>query len=127
MATTDAVDTKQPAVAEIHRPRRRLGRIITGSIVPRIILIPAAALFIIPFYWMLVSALKSTAELTKFPPTLIPGAWVWSNFIDAVNYIPFGLYAFNSFVITLGVTIGSVLSNTVVAYGFHGSSGRAGT
>jgi multiple sugar transport system permease protein len=118
MATTDAVDTNQPVVAEIHRPRRRFGRILTGSVLPRIILIPAAVLFIIPFYWMLVSALKSTSELTKFPPTLIPGAWVWSNFIDAVNYIPFGLYAFNSFVIALGVTIGAVISNTLVAYGF---------
>ena len=43
---------------------------------------------------------------------------MWQNFIDAVNYIPFGLYALNSFIITVGVTIGSVLSNTVVAYGF---------
>jgi multiple sugar transport system permease protein len=118
VATTDAVDTNKAIAEEIHRPRRRFGRILTGSVLPRIILIAAAVLFIIPFYWMVVSALKSNQELTKFPPTLIPGAWLWSNFVDAVNYIPFGLYAFNSFVITVGVTIGAVLSNTVVAYGF---------
>ena len=53
-----------------------------------------------------------------FPPTLVPGDWVWQNFVDAVNYIPFGLYAMNSLIITVGVTIGAVLSNTVVAYGF---------
>jgi multiple sugar transport system permease protein len=35
-----------------------------------------------------------------------------------VNYIPFGLYALNSLIITVGITIGAVLSNTVVAYGF---------
>jgi multiple sugar transport system permease protein len=118
VATTDAADTSKPIAEEIHRPRRRIGRILTGSVLPRIILIAAAVLFIIPFYWMVVSALKSNQELTKFPPTLIPGAWLWSNFVDAVNYIPFGLYAFNSVVITVGVTIGAVLSNTVVAYGF---------
>ena len=82
------------------------------------VLILAAILFIIPFYWMFVSALKSNRELTTFPPALVPGDWVWQNFIDAVNYIPFGLYALNSFIITVGITIGSVLSNTVVAYGF---------
>ena len=47
-----------------------------------------------------------------------PPQWVWQNFVDAVNYIPFGLYALNSTIITVGITIGSVLSNTVVAYGF---------
>ena len=46
---------------------------------------------------MFVSALKSNQELTTFPPALVPGDWVWQNFIDAVNYIPFGLYALNSF------------------------------
>ena len=67
---------------------------------------------------MVVSALKSNHELTQFPPSLIPGEWVWQNFVDAVNYIPFGLYAINSVIITVGVTIGAVISNTVVAYGF---------
>ena len=40
---------------------------------------------------MIVSAVKGTRELTKFPPTLVSAEWVWQNFVDAVNYIPFGL------------------------------------
>jgi multiple sugar transport system permease protein len=35
-----------------------------------------------------------------------------------VSFIPFSLFAFNSAVITLGITVGSVLSNTLIAYGF---------
>jgi len=65
-----------------------------------------------------VSALKTNTELAQFPPSLIPGAWAFNNFPDAINYIPFGLYTFNSLVITVGATIGAVLSNTLVAYGF---------
>jgi multiple sugar transport system permease protein len=118
MATTDVTDVARPIARVVHNPRRRLRHVFTGSILPRIILIAASLLFIIPFYWMVVSALKSTQELTKFPPTLIPGALVWQNFVDAVNYIPFGLYTLNSLIITVGITIGAVLSNTVVAYGF---------
>jgi multiple sugar transport system permease protein len=118
MATTDLTDASRPIATEVHGPRRGFRRLFTNSVLPRIILIAASILFIIPFYWMIVSALKSTQELTKFPPTLIPGALVWQNFIDAVNYIPFGLYAFNSLIITVGITIGAVLSNTLVAYGF---------
>jgi len=97
---------------------RRLRHLLTGSILPRIVLILSGLIFVTPFYWMFVSALKSTQEAVRFPPSLIPGAWVWQNFIDAVNYIPFGLYAVNSLIITVGATIGAVLSNTLIAYGF---------
>jgi multiple sugar transport system permease protein len=115
MATREAV---RPLVAAAPPGRRGWRRVFTGSIAPRIVLLIGCVLFILPLYWMVVSALKTNAELAVFPPTPVPGAWAWNNFIDAVNYIPFGLYAFNSVVITVGATIGAVLSNTVVAYGF---------
>ena len=119
MASTDLTGAQQQAVAPaIPKKRRSPIQILRGSVGPRIVLILAALLFIVPFYWMFVTALKSNQELTHFPPTVIPGNWVWQNFIDAVIYIPFGLYAFNSVVITVGVTIGAVISNTLVAYGF---------
>ncbi len=113
MATIGAL--RRVAIA----PRRpRLRRVASRSILPRIVLIVGCLVFIAPFYWMFISALKTNAELTVFPPTLIPGAWAWKNFVDAVNYIPFGLYALNSLIITVGATVGAVLSNTLIAYGF---------
>src|SRR6478752_8143021 len=123
MATNEAVDAPPvvdapPTDVATRRRRPRIRRHLTRSVLPRVVLVAAALLFIIPFYWMFVSALKSNRELTQFPPSLVPGDWVWQNFVDAVNYIPFGLYALNSLIITVGITIGSVLSNTVVAYGF---------
>lgn len=107
----------RPAVAAAPsgRPFRR---VLTGSILPRIVLIFFCLVFIAPFYWMVVSALKDVPESTIFPPTLIPRAWRWQNFIDAINFIPFGLFALNSLIITLGATIGAILSNTLIAYGF---------
>jgi multiple sugar transport system permease protein len=115
MATTEAA---RPIAAVAPSRRRRPSRLFSESILPRIILIVGAALFILPFYWMLVSALKTNTELAVSPPTPLPGVWAWNNFVDAVNYIPFGLYAINSLIITIGATIGAVLSNTLVAYGF---------
>jgi multiple sugar transport system permease protein len=113
------------ATTEVARPiartapsGRRLRHALTASILPRIILIAFGLIFLAPFYWMVVSSLKSVQESTSFPPTLIPQAWRWQNFVDAVNYIPFGLFALNSFIITVGATIGAVLSNTLIAYGF---------
>jgi multiple sugar transport system permease protein len=112
--TTEAI---RPAVAAPRRGRRPR-QTFTQSILPRIILILFCLLFIAPFYWMLVTAVKSNAELATSPPTVFPQSWNWHNFVDAVNYIPFGLYAFNSVVITIGATMGAVLSNTLIAYGF---------
>jgi multiple sugar transport system permease protein len=114
MTTTEAT---RP-IAVTAPSGRRFRHVLTGSILPRIVLIAFCLLFLAPFYWMVVSALKSVPEASTFPPTLIPQAWRWQNFVDAVNFIPFGLYAINSLIITLGATIGAVLSNTVIAYGF---------
>jgi multiple sugar transport system permease protein len=114
MATTESA----PTIVTKAPSRWRFSRILKRSLAPRIVLILGAILFIIPFYWMFVSAVKSIPEGTKFPPTLLPATWVWQNFLDAVNYIPFGVFATNSLIITVGATIGAVLSNTMIAYGF---------
>jgi multiple sugar transport system permease protein len=114
MATVTAV---RP-IATTLPPGRRFRRTLTRSILPRIVLIVFALIFVAPFYWMVASALKSVEEGVAFPPTLVPQAWRWQNFIDAINYIPFGLYALNSLIITVGATVGAVLSNTLIAYGF---------
>jgi multiple sugar transport system permease protein len=114
MATTEAI--RPVAATAPSRPRFR--RVVTGSILPRIVLILGSLVFIAPFYWMVVSSLKDIPEASTFPPTLIPQAWRWQNFVDAVNYIPFGLFTLNSLIITVGATIGAVLSNTMIAYGF---------
>ncbi|MCY3796333.1 MAG: carbohydrate ABC transporter permease, partial [Chloroflexi bacterium] len=40
------------------------------------------------------------------------------NYIDATNAIPFWQYLWNSTYYTIFATIGAVLSNTFIAYGF---------
>jgi len=81
-------------------------------------LIIAAALFLLPFYWRANSALKDIHELSSIPPTLYPHAPAWDNFVNAVTYIPFGTFLTNSVILTVGVTVGSAISNPLIAYGF---------
>jgi multiple sugar transport system permease protein len=115
MATSDSAERTSESVVS---PSRRWSRIVRRSVVPRIVLITGCALFALPFYFMFVSAVKTGAEARLAPPTLFPQTFAWNNFADAVSYIPFFLYALNSLVITVGATIGAVLSNTFIAYGF---------
>ena len=77
-----------------------------------------AIYFLSPFIYMLFSAFKTEAEAIAFPPKLFPSEWRFQNFADAWNSQPFGRYFLNSVLVTVGTTIGQVLSCSLVAYGF---------
>jgi multiple sugar transport system permease protein len=89
-----------------------------SNILARVVMILLSALFLLPLYWMLISSLKSDEEMAKFPPTLIPHAWQFSNYIDAIEAMPFLRFFGNSAIITISVVVLSVVSNFIIAYGF---------
>ncbi|WP_026925183.1 carbohydrate ABC transporter permease [Glycomyces arizonensis] len=89
-----------------------------SRITARAVMIALSLLFLLPIYWMVVSALKTNEELAQFPPTLFPRSWEFGNFADAVTAMPFLQFFANSAIITVSVVVLSVLSNFVVAYGF---------
>jgi multiple sugar transport system permease protein len=98
--------------------RAWFARQLQRQVVPRIVLILVCALFLLPFYWMVVTALKTRQELLAYPPTLWPSEFAWSNFREAVEYIPFFRYLANTSIITVLTIIGSVIANPIIAYGF---------
>ncbi|MDQ0971621.1 multiple sugar transport system permease protein [Bacillus niacini] len=83
-----------------------------------LVLIIASFFFMIPFIWMVSTSLKPLTQVFTFPPEWIPKPVKWSNYIDAMNYIPFFTYLKNTTIITLVSTIGAVLSCPIVAYSF---------
>jgi multiple sugar transport system permease protein len=111
------------AMADEHTTARgarwpAVSRLLKHQIIPRIWLILICALFLLPFYWMIATGLKSDHELAVYPPKAIPTVFRWSNFQDAVDTIPFWHYLGNTAIITALTIIGSVLSNPIIAYGF---------
>jgi multiple sugar transport system permease protein len=114
-----AVSTAVPAEGEFSASRRAwMAKQLQQQIVPRIVLIAVCALFLLPFYWMVNTALKSHQELIAYPPTLWPSELIWANFQDAVNYFPFWPYLRNTSIITILTILGSIISNPIIAYGF---------
>jgi multiple sugar transport system permease protein len=117
--TVEARDVVRPTVTRMPSPQAPLlTRLIPKGVAVRVGLIIACALFVLPFYWMLNSAVKTTDELTQFPPTLIPKVFEWVNFVKAVQYVPFGAFLLNSVILTTGATLGAAMSNPLIAYGF---------
>lgn len=74
--------------------------------------------FIAPFLWMISTALKTNAQIYTYPPVIFPLQPQWKNFYDALTAAPFGRYYLNSLFICACVVAGTLISNTLIAYGF---------
>ncbi len=83
-----------------------------------ILLTAIGVLFALPFVWLISTSLKVDSQLFVMPPIWIPNPIKWSNYRDALNYIPFWLYLKNTLIITVPSTIGMLFSSSLVAYGF---------
>ncbi len=81
-------------------------------------LIFLSALFVAPFLWTLLTAVKSEAELVTWPPVFWPEDWRWSNFAESWAKQPFGTYLWNSTTVVVLSTLGQVFSSSLVAFGF---------
>jgi ABC-type glycerol-3-phosphate transport system permease component len=82
-------------------------------------LIVLAASYLLPLYWMFISALKDDPQVYTVPPILIPRPAHWNNFVDAWLLYDFNRYMVNTVVrYALPVTLGLTLSSSIVAYGF---------
>lgn len=101
-------------------PRKRTGQRTArlGRALLYALAIALGFIFVMPFLWMLMTALKSRGELNLFPPTLWPNVWTPSNFLRIWGVQNFGRFLLNSAVYAVGAVIGTVLSSTLVAYGF---------
>jgi len=77
-----------------------------------------ALLFILPIFWMISSALKTSYAIFAFPPVWWPSQPRWENFAEALTAQPFARYAANTLLIALSTILGHLLSCTLVAYGF---------
>jgi len=88
------------------------------KVLTHVVLLLASCFFIIPFVWLLSTSLKPPTQIFTWPPEWIPKPFTWSNYIDAVAYIPFFTYLKNTVVITVLSTVGAMLSCPLVAYSF---------
>ncbi len=106
------------AVPTLSAERRRPGSFRVTSVVSQILLSLVALLFLVPIIWMLLSALKPSAEVFTTPPTLFGSEVMFSNFVEAWNYLPFGRFILNTvFVAGIGTLI-TLVASAMSGYAF---------
>lgn len=115
------------------RTVKRPALLVPGRRVPQIkrygrqallyaVLLALSAFILLPISWMITAALKpDTAPVFNLPPDWFPTRYFnLETFREALlsPKNPYLLYAFNSFVLVTVNIIGSVISNSLIAYAF---------
>jgi multiple sugar transport system permease protein len=83
-----------------------------------ILLILGGFLMFMPFLWMLSSSLKAEQQVFQYPPQLIPNPVMWSNYIEALVYKPFGTYIRNTLFLVAVNMFAVIVASSFCAYGF---------
>lgn len=105
--------TPIPGDGGAHR-RKRMGQILQYAL-----LTVAALVMIVPFYWMVISSLKTNAEIFARPIQWWPSPIRWENYHKALTYPGFDFLRllWNSIYYAGLTTIGTVISSALVGYG----------
>lgn len=75
-------------------------------------------IFLIPFLWMLSTALKSRSEVISSTLSLFPKKIAWENFKEAWNSANFPLMFLNSIIVALAVSFGQIFTSALAGYAF---------
>ena len=77
-----------------------------------------ALIVVFPFYWMIISSLKTTVEYRLPIPTLFPNDIIWKNYIDAFTQADLGKLFFNTVYVGIVSTILSLVITVLSAFAF---------
>lgn len=83
-----------------------------------IILVLIASLMLLPFLWMVIGSLKPKSELFAVPMKLLPSKWMWKNYLDVFETIPFFQFYINTAKIAILSTLGQLITSALSAYAF---------
>lgn len=83
-----------------------------------LVLIFGVIITVTPFVWMILTSLKTLAESTQIPPTIIPEKFHWKNYSEAVKTLPYLNFYYNTIISTVIKTVGQVFLCSMAAYAF---------
>jgi len=91
-----------------------LQRYLTRAVL-YLLLLFGAALFFLPFYWVVIASFKTAAELRAIPPTWWPETWTTANYPEVWS-AQFARYFLNSFIYSGGSTLLVLFTSGLIGY-----------
>jgi multiple sugar transport system permease protein len=111
IASTTGLSAAGPATEPVPKSRSKLFAYLALAFV--------TFFSLFPLYWMLENSLRSQSDASN-SVSLWPETFNWSNYATMWNALtyPFHVFLINSFIMSALVTLGTVASCALVAYGF---------
>lgn len=91
---------------------------IIGKVLIYAFLIIMALIVVFPFYWMIISSLKSVPEYELPIPTLFPEKIIWNNYSDAIQVANLYNLFKNTVIVGIVSTILSLVITVITAFVF---------
>ena len=81
-------------------------------------IVALALIVIFPFYWMIITSLKTYSEITQEQQTFFPSVVMWTNYVYVFQHFNFLTYMKNTIVVAIFSTIGTLLTTIFAAFAF---------
>lgn len=105
------------ATVEAIRHRQKVGHVASITLL-YIIIGFLALLMIFPFYWRIITSLKSNSEVIQSKQTFYPTIIRWSNYVYALDKFDFSKYLINTVVVAVFSTLGTLITTVLGAFAF---------
>ncbi|WIM98529.1 carbohydrate ABC transporter permease [Actinoplanes oblitus] len=109
----DATPAVTPRPAQRRRRRSSIGR-WAGYL----LLAVASVAVLLPFYWMVVSSLKTNNEVFTLPVRWLPARPQWQHYLDIWTRSEMTTWLGNTVLLSVVVTLLQVFTGSFAAYGF---------
>jgi multiple sugar transport system permease protein/alpha-1,4-digalacturonate transport system permease protein len=94
------------------------GRLKGANLFVWLVLVVGALVVAFPLYWMFATAVRPKKEIFSGGLDLVPSTFVWSNFSDAWNKLPWNQFYINSIAIVAIAVPVTVFINLLAGYTF---------
>lgn len=91
---------------------------IVTAVLKLTIAILGAFIMAFPFYWMILTSIKSQGAVVSYPPTFFTSEFCFDNFTRVWDMLPFGRAYINTLLVSLSVVVFSLLTTSMSAYAF---------
>lgn len=99
------------------QPKAANNRLL-ATVLTHAALLTIALLCLVPFIWMLLTALKPGNEVMSYPPTWLPSRFAWENFPTAFKYFPVQRFLVNTLFVAVVATVIQIATSALGAYAF---------
>ena len=91
---------------------------IVGLILIYAFLAVLAIIMIFPFYWMLITSLKSGEEIKRLMPTMWPEVFRFDNYASAISRLNFSTLLKNTLIVGIFSTFGTLITTIFASFAF---------